>query len=161
MTGHNKPLIIGIGNPVRGDDAFGALVVSDLKSNHPHMAEYMFFNADMTNLIDKWVGRDVILIDLIVSEKLRGQISVANSMEELMLQKETILTSHGLGLAEIIQLSQLLDKKPRSFFFIGVSGNNFQINAPIGVPVRALIPEVIDKVKAYITQLLNQEKDFD
>jgi hydrogenase maturation protease len=121
-------------------------VVASLEKDFPHLAIYGYAHADLSHWIDTWKNKDVVLIDVILADGKPGQRYVAKGMDALILQKEKQLTSHGLGLAEALELSRLLRKAPRSLYFIGVCGDHFGMDEPIQPPLQAALPAVKKEV---------------
>ena len=59
-----KLLVVGIGNPDRGDDAFGALVVQGLYGRLPADVRVIECRGDVLGLIEDWSGCDgLVCID--------------------------------------------------------------------------------------------------
>ncbi|MEK7749805.1 MAG: hydrogenase maturation protease, partial [Planctomycetota bacterium] len=68
-------LIIGIGNPYRGDDAVGLRIAQDIKKESPDHVNVIEQSGDGISLMDSWKDSDtVILIDAVHSGAQPGTI---------------------------------------------------------------------------------------
>ncbi len=113
-------VIVGIGNPTRGDDGIGHAVVDALPplpvriaKIHGEATEIMdFFNAQKVILVDAMVGGDeVVLIDAI-STKTPHDLSNAST--------------HAFGLSQAVELARALGDLPGELWIIAVPGLNFE-----------------------------------
>ncbi len=144
-----KPFLIGIGNPHRGDDAAGLLVLDRLKNDF----ESLKHDGEPAALIDAWQGHDdIILVDAVSSGAGAGEIF------ELDLQKESLpdifaqSSTHSFGVAEAVELARALGKLPPAIFFYGIAGENFSIGGDVS-------PEVEKSVAAVAQSILDAHKE--
>ena len=97
-----EPLIIGVGNPFRGDDAAGLRVVEALGLS----STVLEHDGEPASLIALWDGHDeVVLIDAVTSGGEPGiviEIDAATSILPAGLCNST----HALGPAEAIELAR-------------------------------------------------------
>lgn len=146
----SKPLIIGIGNEFRGDDAFGIVAATEIHTTHPDLFDVILEQGDTSRLIDQWQNRDVIVLDAVYSpSKAEGEIHLAHSFEELKTEYEKQFSTHGISLEEAIKLSILFGREPASFLFIGVEGGQWELGAALSEKVRSMISEVEKVVMEY------------
>jgi hydrogenase maturation protease len=108
LKGRKKTIVIGLGNPLRGDDGFGSRVLDLLEKAAPHPnAEFKDVHTDLLGEIENFVNYDrVLLIDAILDpDKKLGQTG-----RILMLGEDAFLSwsesSHGVH-----QMSPLLAVK--------------------------------------------------
>ena len=68
MQNKHSILIIGIGNPYRGDDAVGLRIAQDIKKKSPDHVNVIEQSGDGISLMDSWKDANtVILIDAVYS----------------------------------------------------------------------------------------------
>jgi hydrogenase maturation protease len=82
----------------------------------------------MLDLIELWKGAEqVILIDAVLSGASPGTIHVWNDHIELKkLKHDTFRSStHALGLADTIELAQVLDRLPKALIIYGIESTQF------------------------------------
>jgi hydrogenase maturation protease len=82
-------------------------------------------SGDPLSLIDAWSDSDdVILIDTVVSPSKAGSVHVWENPQSLPVTSEAV-SSHGLGLAEAIEVARALGRLPRRLRIYGIEGRNF------------------------------------
>ena len=150
LKGQADRLIIGVGNLLRGDDAFGVEMVEKLENEHPALATYLTEQGDLTRIIPHWVGKDVIVIDAIhIADGEEGKIFLIHDFENLSSVMTNQYSSHSLNLYNVYQLSTQLEQRPKSLFFIGVQGKEWRIGKGLSAAVARAIPEVKGEILRY------------
>ena len=76
--GMTKGLILGIGNPDRGDDGIGPLVARRLIGRVPAGIAVMERTGDALALIEDWAGRDMVVLVDAARRRLRLVVSIAS-----------------------------------------------------------------------------------
>ena len=98
-------LIIGCGNRQRSDDGAGILVAERLRDLGIR-AETR--SGEAADLIEAWRGADdVIVVDAVVTGAPVGTVQAWDARQPLASVRTTAST-HGLGVAEAIELAQVL-----------------------------------------------------
>lgn len=68
-TNRKRALVLGLGNPLAGDDSFGLRVLERLRRNPPPAADLADAHTDLFPWIEKFQDYDlVILVDALLSE---------------------------------------------------------------------------------------------
>jgi hydrogenase maturation protease len=147
-------LIIGLGNPDRGDDGIGARVVGALAGRLPEGVKTVVRAGDMLALVEEWVGADaVICIDAAASMGAPGGIHRIDGHDRTLLPEPGLASSHAFGLAEAIALSQALGTAPPVLIVYAIEGRVFDIGAPLSTDVAAAVAEVAAQVLAEAVRL--------
>ncbi|MGB2634440.1 MAG: hydrogenase maturation protease [Candidatus Acidiferrum sp.] len=138
-------LIIGCGNRHRGDDGAGILVAERLLELG---IEAETRTGETIDLLEAWNGAgDVIVIDAVLSGAPAGTVHVWNEREPLPLfTKSASATTHGLGVAEAIELACVLDRLPRRLQVYGIEGQRFEPGVEISQEVQRAIEEVVQRI---------------
>jgi len=153
-------MVIGLGNPDRGDDGVGALVVDALRGRLPDGVEAMIRTGDMLALVDDWAGADaVICIDAAAPSGAPGRIHRIDGHAGALLPEPGLASSHAFGLAEAIALASVLGSAPASLIVYAVEGTNFDGGAPLSAAVAGVVEDVAERVLAEVT-LLRNRADF-
>ena len=143
-------LIIGLGNPDRGDDGVGALVVEALTGRQPSDVEMMLRTGDMLALVEDWAGANtVICIDAAAAVGSPGRIHRVDGYADALLPEPGLASSHAFGLAEAIALSRALGTAPPTLVVYAIEGRVFDTGAPVS-------PEVAGAVEAATSQILTE-----
>jgi hydrogenase maturation protease len=137
------PLVIGVGNESRGDDAAGLRVTSELRSLVGDRVRVVDCVGGATELLDLWEGRGrVYLVDAIRSEGVPG------SWRRILVQGEPLPSSlagtstHGLSVASAVALGQALGRMPEELVVYGIEAARFDPGAELSPEVRAGVESV-------------------
>lgn len=147
-----SPLVIGLGNEMRGDDSAGLCVVRQLQPLVGDRARIVECPGGVAELLDLWDGRDcVYLVDAVRSGGTPGTwLRVAVGDQPLPSSLATTST-HGLSLASAVALGQVLGRMPKRLVVYGLEAARF-------APGVELSPAVLDGV-GQLTRALAEELD--
>lgn len=138
--------IIGIGNPLRGDDGAGAAVVERLSAmGLPAQA----FDGDGAELMEAWQGHDnVFLIDATVSGAPPGTLHRFEAGEREIPKSFFRYSSHLFGVAEAVETARHLGRLPEKLIIYGIEGAQFDLGQGLSPEVEQGIQEVAERIKA-------------
>ncbi len=136
----HDPLVVGIGNAVRGDDAAGLLAVRRLKGFRT--AEL----SDCTDLLDLWADEDdVIVIDAMITGAPVGTVRRFD-VGAFTLPVGAFPSTHAFGLAETVELARALGKLPTRLTIYGIEagrvGLGESLSPEVGRAIDALVGEL-------------------
>lgn len=136
-------LILGCGNQDRGDDAAGLLAARKLRELGIAAVNC---SGEASILLDFWGGaEDVLVIDAVLTGAATGTVHVWDA-QNISIPPRKGSSTHGLGLAEAIELARTLKQMPRRLRVYGIEGRNFQIGSEVSAEVRAAVPQVVEKI---------------
>ena len=128
-------LVIGVGNPHRGDDAIGPLVASRLK-RFEDGSFLVIKQVEGLALMEAWEGADtVIILDAAFSGTSAGTIHRIDASVESMPKDFLRCSTHALGVAEAIELARAIDQLPRRVIVYGIEGVSFEQGAGLSEAV--------------------------
>lgn len=132
-----KRLIIGCGNPDRGDDAAGLLAARRLRELGCQAVEY---TGEGTGLLDFFEGTaEVVLVDAAVTGAAPGTVHVWESPGALPQWDALGGSTHHFGIAEGLRLAAALGCLPERLVIYGIEGRRFGIGeAPSPEVIRAV-----------------------
>jgi len=157
-------LIIGCGNPDRGDDAAGILAARRLHALGLNTLEH---HGDGFALLDLWNGiEEVILIDAMVGGGGPGAVAVweecrASNPEQAdggvgrgpggppYLAKTGVLScssTHAYGPSEAIELARVLGLLPTHLRIYGIEASQFQAGGTVTPEVLAAVDRVVGEI---------------
>jgi hydrogenase maturation protease len=136
-------LVIGIGNPTRGDDAAGLLVARRIREAvSPGEVTVTEVAGDQLALLDAWTGaREVYLIDAVCSGGTPGTVYRFDAAEPLTAHFWHRGT-HTFSLADVVELGRALGRLPGRLTGYGIEGGTFEPGAPLSAEVEAAIRAV-------------------
>ena len=156
-----RVIVVGLGNPDRGDDGVGPLVVGKLAGRLPTDVAVAAPGADVLTLMMEWADFDaVICVDAAAPLTTPGRIHCFDPASTELLQYTRAASSHALGLAEAIGLSRVLSKAPRDIIIFAVEGASFAAGAPMSSEVTAAAAEVAGRVVAVVERLRRSSNDL-
>ncbi|MGO9512864.1 MAG: hydrogenase maturation protease [Steroidobacteraceae bacterium] len=149
-----KVLVIGIGNPDRGDDAVGAIVAQELCGRLPADVPILFGRGDMLGLIEEWTGFDgLVCVDAAAPLGKPGRIHRIDLRTRALPRDLHLTSSHVFGLAEVIQLARTLNLAPRQIIVYAVESGSFDSGMPLTSAVAAAARAVADRIVVDVGRL--------
>ena|SRR5690348_6567723 len=137
--------IIGFGNPQRGDDAAGVIVAERLRAQSLNAVTV---TGDALDLVEAGQGADeLILIDAVVTGAPAGTIHVWNGAETLPTFT-TPTSTHGIGLAQALELAHTLHRLPPHLSIWGIEGQAFDLGSQMSPAVETAVEEVTRRIAA-------------
>jgi hydrogenase maturation protease len=123
MSPRTAPLVIGVGNPWRGDDAVGPRTIEALArlGDHDRLdADLLTLGGEPARLVAAWQGRAlVVVVDAIVTGQPPGTVHVITDLDRLSSETADV-SSHGGGIAEAVALGRALEQLPDQLLVVGV-----------------------------------------
>jgi hydrogenase maturation protease len=132
-------LVLGIGNPDRGDDAVGCVVAGMLRDRNVPAVEH---SGEATALLAALEGADrAWLIDAARSGSRPGTIHRIDCATDAPMPQGT-MSSHGFGVAEAIGLARALGTLPPHCIVYAIEAADFSTGAAPSPAVTAAAREV-------------------
>jgi hydrogenase maturation protease len=146
-------LVIGIGNPDRGDDAAGRAAASRLKARLPKDIRVIESDGDAAALLAQLADADdVILIDAALSGAGPGTIARFAAHETPLPAARFGLSTHGFGLAEAIELARTLGQMPRRCTVYAIEGRSFALGEGLSPEIDAAVDTVVARILDTISE---------
>jgi hydrogenase maturation protease len=141
-------LIVGLGSYLGSDDAIGLALVEALSRDAELAASCLLLeNADAALIaasLLEW-GRNVFLVDAADMDLAPGEYRVFSDRDVCMILKTSSVSTHGLGLAEGLELARTLGFD-RSVCILGIQP--FDLS-----PRQGLTPEMIARFPSLLSAL--------
>lgn len=156
---HSKILVIGVGNPFRGDDAAGLHVARRVKQMDAGGAAVIEHSGEGAALMEAWAGADtVVLIDAIQTGAVPGTVRrfepLSNPLPAEILRHST----HTFSIPQAIELGRALNQLPTCLVLFGIEGRNFQAADELSPEILAILDEVARRVLGEVKALGNPAK---
>jgi hydrogenase maturation protease len=140
-------LIIGVGNPHRGDDAAGLITAQRLRAQSPYHLQIIEQTGEAAALIESWKDANpVIMIDAVHSGSRPGTIHRFEANEHPISTSSPRSSSHTLGVAEAIEMARALHRLPSRLIVYGIEGKNWGVGDALSPQVEEAIAEVMQHV---------------
>jgi hydrogenase maturation protease len=145
-------LVIGVGNPDRGDDGAGLAVTHAVRKARPR-ARVLDAGIDAAPLLDGFSGIEiVVLVDAAESSGHPGRIVRHDATKkELPAKALRSASTHALGVREAIEMARVLGRMPkRRLVVIAIEGTRFEHGDSLSPEVERAVPEAARLVLAEI-----------
>ncbi len=150
-----ETLILGVGNPLRGDDGVGPEIINLLiKRNNTHplppSVTMVDGGTDGLGLIEYFREyKKVILIDAVLMGMPPGTVKVFNPDDAFFHIGGDSLSTHGFGISELIKFAKELDILPK-LSIIGIQAENTDYGAGLSESVKCNMEKVISVINNLI-----------
>jgi hydrogenase maturation protease len=140
-------VVIGIGNPDRGDDAAGLEVARRVReATSPGEVTVREVAGDQLALLDEWAGAtEAYVVDAVCSGGTPGTVYQFDAAGELTSRFRDRGT-HTFSLADVIELARALGRLPGHLAGYGIEGASFAIGDGLSAQAAA----AVDKVTALL-----------
>ncbi len=140
-------LIIGVGNPHRGDDGVGPRVIEELRSVLPASVRMETHDGEPASLMELWqTASTVILVDAVLSGAAPGKVFRLNLEETSFPDTFRQHSTHGFGVAEAVALGRVMGRLPERLLFFGVEIDTPGWGAELSPGVEAGLKEVVRRL---------------
>jgi hydrogenase maturation protease len=141
--------ILGLGNVLLGDDAFGPFTIETFRSQFecgPEI-EIMDLGTPGLDLAPYLYGRElVILVDAVKADGEPGTVRVYRESDLSQCAAQLRVTDHDPGLLESIAHLRLLDRAPLDLVVIGVIPESCLFGSGIRSKIAAAVAVAIDQI---------------
>jgi len=132
-----RRLLIGMGNPLRGDDAAGLLVARAVRAARPAGLDVLELEGEPVDLIAAWEGAELALVaDAVAPAGEPGRVHELDAVAAPLPAALASRSTHALGLAEAIELARALERLPGRLAVFGIEGACFAVGAAPSAAVR-------------------------
>jgi hydrogenase maturation protease len=151
-------IVIGVGNPDRGDDAAGRAVARELRNLQSADIEIVEHSGEAATLVMEMNGAEqVFLVDACTSGAPPGTIHRFDVSATAMPALASAFSTHGFGPAAAVELARALGQLPRRFIIYAIEGASFEQGAPLSPPVAAAAAKVVRRLLDEIAGDARQE----
>lgn len=137
-------VVIGVGNPLRGDDGAGREVVRRLRQRSWPNVQVLETDGETFRLLSLMEGATLVyLIDACVSGAGAGSFRRIDLEKEPLPEATYGLSSHGFGLAAALALGKTLGSLPAHCVVFAIEAESFDMGAPVSAPVSGAVDAVV------------------
>lgn len=150
-TGTSRRVVIGIGNPDRGDDAAGRAAARLLRGSLPHDVDIVEHDGEATGLLARLDGATAAyLVDACRSGAAPGTVRRFDATAVPLPQGLFEVSTHGFGVAAAIELARALGRLPDRCIIYAIEGGSFSAGAPLSAPVAQAVTDVAARLHGEI-----------
>ena len=147
--------VIGVGNPLAGDDGVGIAVVEQLeREGVPAGVEVIDGGTGGLTLLTLMEGAQaVVLVDALEMGREPGTVAGFAYAEGVFRAEAAGLSLHQAGLGEVLALGAELGELPE-VFVVGVQPQQIQLGLGLSAPVAAALPAMVAQVRAQLARMI-------
>ncbi len=150
MTGPQNVVVIALGSRFRGDDGIGPSVVDRLNGRLDECT-IVEGRDDAMAIVSAWEDAALaVVVDAAVSGVLPGTIHRLEVDTQPLPRELARCSSHGLGLAEAVDLGKVLGRLPTRLVIYAVEAGTLEPGAALSPEVSAAAGEVARHIEAEI-----------
>lgn len=143
----SRTVVIGVGNPLRGDDAAGVAVAERLRPRVPVDVAVVACNEEPSRLMEAWEGADaVVLVDTVSSGELPGTLHRFEAGQEAVPARTFRSSTHAIGIADTIELARALGRLPERVRIYGIEAGSFATGTELSPAVEAAVAALVHDV---------------
>jgi len=150
MSAHRlQCILLGIGNPDRGDDAAGRVVARLLRGQAPAGVEVVEHDGEATSLLAHLEDRSAaVIVDACRSGRPGGTVQRFDVNEAPLPAAQFGLSTHSFGLDVAIELARSLRQLPPRCIVYAVEGLQFDTGAGLSLAVTAAVHSMAPRIVA-------------
>lgn len=157
-TRSQRTLIVGIGNPDRGDDAAGRMVARGLLNRPFPDVTVMEHGGEALSLLDLMENTvDIYIVDACVSGAPTGTVQRFDVTDRPLPGGRFGVSTHGFDLAGTIELARTLGRLPTRLVVYAIEGKTFDPGAPLSPAVADAVREVTSRLRVELARATRRE----
>ena len=146
--------VIGLGNPDRGDDALGILVIRALRGRVPEDVALLEDTGAPLFVLEQFQQFDaLILVDAVRSGSPPGTLHCFDGREIPPGVRARSFSSHGMCVHDALGLGEALGLLPKIVRVVGVEAIEFTFGAPISPEIESGIRSAVEAVLREIAKI--------
>ena len=150
--------VIGLGNILFGDEGFGVEAVRLLEeecSELPGNVQFIDGGTQGIYLLEHIESADALLIyDAIIPSEFDREVYVYRN-DELPAFIHRKMSSHQMGLSELLSVAKLHDRVPPEVVLIGVPPKELELGEGISKQVETLLPKAVEEGKKFLQSVMS------
>jgi len=148
-------LIIGLGNPDRGDDAAGLLVARRLVERGIEAVEHVGGALDLIEILH--TADCALIVDAVVSGAAPGTLHMWDAGTADLRSDVLGSSTHALGLADAIELARSLDRLPKELTIYGIEAAHFVAGTPPSPQVLAGVERTVEHIASHLASCVRKK----
>ena len=149
-----RRVLIGLGNPGRGDDGAGRFVARMLAGQLPADVAIAELEGEVATVLNQLQNADVaVLVDACRSGAPAGSVLHFDAAERRLPPDAFAVSTHGVSVANALELARALGDLPAVCIVYGIEAEHVDPGAALSAPVATAVREVAQRVRAEFQNL--------
>ncbi len=144
--------VIGLGNLLYGDEGFGVAALNSFRDSYdfPETVRCIDGGTQGIYLLDYIESCDaVVVFDALIPLDYERRVYVYRN-EELPAFIHRKMSSHQMGLSEMLGIARLHGKMPKEIVLIGVPPQELELNIGLSPELSLLLPEAVEEARVIV-----------
>lgn len=147
-----RALVIGYGNPLRGDDGIGPAVVERFARLATAHVETAVCHQLTPELSERIAAMElVVFVDAQPGDR-PGAIALSRVLPES--SRDPAALTHHAHPAALLSLARELYGNAPEAFLVGVTAAAFELGAELSQPVAAAVPDAVEAIRQLVVEML-------
>jgi len=159
LNSNKNTAVLGMGNPLMGDDAFGSFVIQELKKQPEINADLIDAGTDSAAVLDVFLKyRYVILIDAVDFKAKPGSLCRISFHDLQKMQQDLTLSLHNINPVSVLKLaghvkqrSSKTKKATSGGYLLGIQPKNIGPGFGLSPDVEKALPRAVDIIIRSLT----------
>jgi len=152
--------VIGLGNLLYGDEGFGVAALEMFReaTHFPSSVHCIDGGTQGIYLLDYIESSDaVIIFDALIPLDYDRRVYVYRN-DELPAFIHRKMSSHQMGLSEMLGIAKLHGRMPLEIALIGVPPRELELNVGLSTEISLLLPEAVEQARALVDGWLSESR---
>ncbi len=159
MAARSPILVLGLGNPLRGDDGAGRAVTRALGDLVDEGVEICEQDGEPAGLLESLDGRTAaILVDCCISGAAPGTVRRFDVSAGPLPAEMRAVSSHGIGIASALELARALNGLPPLCRVYTIEGAAFEVGTTLSPAVAAGVAEAATCIRDDLASLREEAR---
>ncbi len=142
-----RVLVIGVGNPWRGDDAVGLIVAERLRADR-RAIDVVVHTGDVLGLCEAWNSAEAVwVVDAINSADAPGTIRRYEVRDAPLPREAFYRSTHAFGVGDAVELGRAVGALPPRLVVYGVVGSRFGVGRGLSPAVEQAAEELVERIR--------------
>ena len=151
----STPLVIGVGNEMRTDDAVGLYVARQLGLRLANSVRIAEQSGEGTSLMSLWRNAEhVVIVDAVISGSQPGTIHRVNALSTRLQKGFLRSSSHLFGVSEAIELARELNELPKTLVLYGIEAESVEPGIGLSESLVRSLPDLLHRIEHDIELLM-------
>ncbi|MBM3161949.1 MAG: hydrogenase maturation protease [Chlorobi bacterium] len=155
---HNRINVLGLGNVLFGDEGFGVEAIRALEKegDYPETVQFVDGGTQGLYLLDYIESSDAVMVfDALIPLDFESRVYVYQK-EELPAFIHRKMSSHQMGLSELLGIAQLHGRMPERLVLIGIPPRVLDLGSGLSGEARELLDEAVAHGRAILDGWLQE-----
>lgn len=146
-------LVLGIGNPLLGDDGAGLALLAELAAAPDPLTEYVDGGTQGLALLGHIAGRSaLVILDAVAAGAAPGTVHVFRGPEALALAGGRSSTAHESNAGELLGAAALLGQLPEEVVVIGIEPERLETGIGLSDTVQRAAPAAVERARGVVRE---------